>query len=43
MPFVVCASPIPESQDYFQALQRELQSALDEGVILVERQEVLLL
>src|SRR5262245_17023542 len=38
--FVVYASPLPEAERYFQALQRELQTALEEGVILVERQEV---
>jgi hypothetical protein len=37
--FVVLASPIPEADAYFRALREELQDALDEGVILVERQE----
>ncbi len=37
--FAVLASPIPEADAYFRALRQELQDALDEGVILVERQE----
>jgi hypothetical protein len=37
--FAVLASPIPEADAYFRALREELQAALDEGVILVERQE----
>ena len=40
--FVVYASPIAKAQEYFQALQRELQMALNEGLILIERQDVLL-
>jgi PII-like signaling protein len=43
MPFVVYAAPIPEADAYFLALQSELQRALAEGVILIERQEVILL
>jgi len=38
--FVILASPVPESDAYFRALREELAAALDEGVILVERQEV---
>jgi hypothetical protein len=38
--FVVLASPIQEADKYFRALREELQEALDEGVILVERQDV---
>jgi hypothetical protein len=38
--YVVYSSPLRQSEAYFQALQRELQDALDEGVILIERQEV---
>jgi hypothetical protein len=35
--FVVLASPGPAADRYFRALRTELQNALDEGVILVER------
>jgi hypothetical protein len=38
--FVVLASPGPAADRYFRALRKELQDALDEGVILVERQVV---
>jgi hypothetical protein len=38
--FVVLASPGPAANQYFRALRNELQAALDEGVILVERQTV---
>jgi hypothetical protein len=31
---------VPESEAYFRALRAELEEALDEGVILVERIEV---
>jgi hypothetical protein len=41
--FVVLTSPLPEAETYFRALKRELETALDEGVILVERQEVWIL
>lgn len=41
--YVVYAAPLPGSDRYFRALQEELQSALAEGVILIEKQEVLLL
>jgi hypothetical protein len=37
--FAVLASPVSEAEAYFRALREELQAALDEGVILVERQE----
>jgi hypothetical protein len=40
--FEVYAAPVPESDEYFRALRRELQEALREGVILIERQEVTL-
>jgi hypothetical protein len=36
----VLPSPVTEAEAYFRALREELQTALDEGVILVERQEV---
>jgi hypothetical protein len=38
--FAVLASPISQSDVYFRALREELETALDEGVILVERVEV---
>jgi hypothetical protein len=41
--FEVYAAPIQESDDYFSALRHELQDALQEGVILIERQQVTLL
>jgi hypothetical protein len=41
--FVVLTSPLPEAEAYFRALKRELETARDEGVILVERQEVWIL
>ena len=41
--FEVYAAPIQESDDYFRALRHELQEALQEGVILIERQQVTLI
>jgi hypothetical protein len=41
--FEVYAAPVQESDDYFRALRQELQEALQEGVILVERQQVTLI
>lgn len=41
--FEVYAAPVQESDDYFRAVRRELQEALAEGVILIERQQVALL
>jgi hypothetical protein len=41
--FEVYAAPLQESDDYFRALRKELQQALGEGVILIQRQEVMLL
>ncbi len=38
--FAVLASPISQSDAYFRALREELETALDEGVILVERVQV---
>jgi hypothetical protein len=38
--FAVLASPMSEAEAYFRALREELQVALDEGVILIERLEV---
>jgi hypothetical protein len=38
--FVVLASPGAAADRYFRALRSELQDALDEGVILIERQVV---
>jgi hypothetical protein len=37
--FVVLTSPVPLADAHFRALRRELEEALEEGVILVERQE----
>jgi hypothetical protein len=41
--FEVYAAPLQEADDYFRALRRELQEALLEGVILIERQQVTLI
>ncbi len=41
--FEVFAPQAPVSDQYFQALRFELQAALVEGQILVEREDVLLL
>jgi hypothetical protein len=41
--FEVYAAPIHASNEYFRAVRRELQDALGEGVILIERQEVTLI
>jgi hypothetical protein len=41
--FEVYAAPLQESDDYFRAIRRELQEALQEGVILIERLQVTLL
>jgi hypothetical protein len=41
--FEVYAAPVQESDDYFRAVRRELQEALQEGVILIERQRVTLI
>ncbi len=41
--FEVYAAPIQESDDYFRAIRHELQEALQEGVILIERQQVTLI
>jgi hypothetical protein len=41
--FEVYAAAVQESDDYFRALRRELEEALREGVILIERQVVTLL
>jgi hypothetical protein len=41
--FEVYSAPVQEADDYFHALRQELQEALQEGVILVERQQVTLL
>jgi hypothetical protein len=38
--FAVLTSPLLPAEAYFQALREELQAALDEGVILIERQDV---
>jgi PII-like signaling protein len=43
VPFVVYARPLSASDRYFERLQQELQEALVQGLVVVERQEVLLL
>jgi hypothetical protein len=42
VPFVVYARAAAISDQYFERLQQELQKSLDQGQILVERQEVYL-
>ena len=39
-PLIVYAAAVARAEHYFAALRRELQDALDQEVILVERQEV---
>jgi hypothetical protein len=41
--FEVYAAPIQEADDYFRPFRRELEEALREGVILIERQQVTLI
>jgi hypothetical protein len=41
--FEVYGAPVQETDNYFRALRRELEEALREGVILVERQQVTLI
>ncbi len=41
--FEVYAAPVQESDDYFRAIRRELEAALCEGVILIERLQVTLI
>jgi hypothetical protein len=41
--YVVYSAPSRDADDYFRALQQELQEALEEGVILIEKQQVSLL
>lgn len=41
--FEVYAAPIHASDEYFRAVRRELEDALGEGVILIERQRVTLI
>jgi hypothetical protein len=41
--FEVYAAPVQESDDYFRAIRQELEEALQEGVILIERQQVTLI
>lgn len=43
LPYVVYARPIVAADRYFERLQQELQEAFDQGLVLVERQEVFLL
>ncbi len=41
--FEVYAAPVHASDEYFRAVRRELEAALGEGVILIERQLVTLI
>ena len=41
--YLVYAPAAPISDHYFQALRPELQEALEEGIVMVERQEAMLL
>jgi len=43
LPFVIYARPIVPSDRYIETLQQELQEALGQGLILVERQEAFLM
>ncbi len=38
--FALLTSPVPEADAYFRALREELEEVLDEGVILIHRQDV---
>jgi hypothetical protein len=40
VPYVIYAAPMRASEDYFRALKEELQEALAQETILIERQEV---
>jgi hypothetical protein len=42
IPHVVYARAIKAADVYFENLQHELQACLDQGIVLVERQEVIL-
>jgi hypothetical protein len=41
--FELYAAPVQEADNYFRALRQELHEALQEGVILIERQQVTLI
>jgi hypothetical protein len=41
--FEVYSAPVQDADDYFRALRLELEEALREGVILIERQQVALI
>ena len=41
--YLVYAPATPLSDQYFQALRAELQEALEEGIVMIERQEAVLL
>jgi hypothetical protein len=41
--FDVYAAPVQEADEYFRLVRQELQEALGEGVILIERQQVTLI
>jgi hypothetical protein len=40
LPLIVYSAAVAAAEDYFAALRRELQDALEQEVVLVERQEV---
>jgi hypothetical protein len=40
VPYVVYAAPVRASEDYFSSLKEELQAALAQETILIEREEV---
>ena len=42
LPFLVYARPVSAADRYFERLEQELRAALNQGVILVERQEAFL-
>lgn len=42
VPHVLYARPVKASDEYFARLQQELRACLDQGVILIERQDVFL-
>ena len=43
IPYLVYAAPVTETEDYFRVLKEELQDALAQETILIERHEVWIL
>jgi hypothetical protein len=43
IPYVVYVAPLTEGEEYLHVLKKELQDALDQETVLVERQEVWIL